>query len=527
MFAMPTFNTTMAFGSIGSLPDLVGTSEELFACLIVVQGARPGQRFLLDLPSMSLGRASMADLIMDDPGVSRRHAVLKVEGDTVHWVDGGSTNGTSINGVKLEGGAVVALQAQDRIRIGSTELKFLPRGDPEVYYTGALELRAQRDALTGIYNKGFILEALDAQFERARANGESLSLLIVDLDRFKQVNDTLGHDVGDHVLVSFATLLTDTIQRVGAVVGRFGGEEFIALLPNCGTLTGKILWSTEEPLLDQQPDEVCRQIAGLVARAHELLLSWGLQLTGLGVGLPGAFDETTGKVHFAANLGWWNVDFMPQFTLALAQVRLPPMPVYVQNEADTAALSEYEFVEGQISDSLIFVTCDVGVGAGIVLNDRLFTGQYGGAGEIGHSILQIDGPLCSCGRHGCAETFFGARVLDKLVTPDMGGKYLGVVLANLWTTFDPSVLIVGGPSCIKHPGLIVRARESLQAYASSARMPAPPVRPAHYGLLASAVGAAALVLHRQLRPMHTPTAYAANGLSVVPLTQSSTSFSGE
>ncbi len=276
----------------------------------------------------------------------------------------------------------------------------------------------------------------------------------------------------------------------------------------CVNLVGKILWSTEEVMLSQQPEKVCEQIASLVVRAHELLLSWGLQLTGLGVGLPGAFDETTGKVHFASNLGWWNVDFLPLFTSALAQVKLPPMPVYVQNEADTAALSEYEFVEGHASDSLIFVTCDVGVGAGIVLNDRLFTGQYGGAGEIGHGILQIDGPLCSCGRRGCAETFFGARVLDKLVDPLSGGNYLGVVLANLWTTFDPSVLIIGGPSCIKYPGLITRAQETLKAYSNSARMPAPPVRPARYGLLASAVGAAALVLHRQLRPLQAPTGYA-------------------
>ena len=269
----------------------------------------------------------------------------------------------------------------------------------------------------------------------------------------------------------------------------------------CVSLVGKILWSAEEPLQSQLPDEVCQQTARLVARAHELLASWGLQLTGLGVGLPGAFDEITGEVRFAANLGWWNVDFLAKFTRALAEVNLAPMPVYVQNEADTAALSEYEFVEGHNNESLIFVTCDVGVGAGIVLNDRLFTGQHGGAGEIGHGILQIDGPLCSCGRRGCAETFFGARTLDKLVDPLSGGKYLGVVLANLWTTFDPSVLVVGGPSCCKYPALITKAQEALTAYAESARMPAPPVRAARYGLLASAVGAAALVLHRQLRPM--------------------------
>jgi predicted NBD/HSP70 family sugar kinase len=192
------------------------------------------------------------------------------------------------------------------------------------------------------------------------------------------------------------------------------------------------------------------------------------------------------------------------------------MPVYVQNEADTAALSEYEFVEGHLSGSLIFVTCDVGVGAGIVLNDRLFTGQYGGAGEIGHGILQIDGPLCSCGRRGCAETFFGARSLEKLADPSSGGKYLGVVLANLWTTFDPSVLIIGGPSCAKYPGLITQAQATLKAYADSARMPAPPVRVARYGQLASAVGAAALVLHRQLRPMQIPSGYAPNAAHSFP-----------
>jgi predicted NBD/HSP70 family sugar kinase len=290
-----------------------------------------------------------------------------------------------------------------------------------------------------------------------------------------------------------------------------GVEIAVGLLRvTCVSLAGKILWSTEEPMQNAKPELVCLQTAQLVARAYELLLSWGLQLTGLGVGLPGAFDESTGKVRFAANLGWWNVDFLTLFTNALVQVNLPRMPVYVQNEADTAALSEYEFVEGHASDSLIFVTCDVGVGAGIVLNDRLFTGQYGGAGEIGHGILQIDGPLCSCGRRGCAETFFGARILEKLADPASGGDHLGVVLANLWTTFDPSVLIVGGPSCAKYPDLITRAQEVLKTYSDSARMPAPPVRPARYGLLASAVGAAALVLHRQLRPMQAPTSLGTN-----------------
>jgi predicted NBD/HSP70 family sugar kinase len=238
--------------------------------------------------------------------------------------------------------------------------------------------------------------------------------------------------------------------------------------------------------------------------AHAELAARPVLVSGVGIGLPGAFDEASGTVRFAPNLGWRNVAFLPLITRALADAGCPPVAVHVQNEADTAALSEYEFTDGDGMDSLIFVTCGVGVGAGIVLNDRLFTGPQGMAGEIGHSILQIDGPACSCGRRGCAETFFGARALGQLPDPARGGVYLGVVLQNLWTTFNPGALVVGGSSCEQHPGIVRTARDTLDAYATSAGVPPPPVRPARYGLLASAVGAAALVLHHELRPMHAP-----------------------
>ena len=274
------------------------------------------------------------------------------------------------------------------------------------------------------------------------------------------------------------------------------------------SLTGQVLCAAEEALIGTKPEEVCRQAARLIARTYSQLQQRNMELTGMGVGLPGAFDEATGMLRFAPNLGWRNVDFLPQITQALAQSKLPDVQVHVQNEADTAALSEYEFSDGDAKDSLIFVTCGVGVGAGIVLNDRLFTGAQGMAGEIGHSTLQIDGPLCSCGRKGCAETFFGARTLAKLPDPAQGGNYLGVVLQNLWTTFNPSTLVVGGPSCDTYPGIVKTAQQTLQRYADAAGMAPPPVRPARYGLLASAVGAAALVLHHELRPMHTPPAQA-------------------
>ncbi len=278
------------------------------------------------------------------------------------------------------------------------------------------------------------------------------------------------------------------------------------------SLLGQVLWSTQEPLRSTRPQDVCNQIADLTVVAQAQLVLRGALLSGVGIGLPGAFDETTGVVRFAPNLGWRNVDFLPQITQALIHAGLPPVPVHVQNEADTAALSEYEFSENDGKDSLIFVTCDVGVGAGIVLNDRLFTGMQGMAGEIGHSILQIDGLLCSCGRRGCAETFIGSRALGHLTDARRAGHYLGVLLQNLWTTFDPSVLVVGGASCHRFPDMVQVAQETLQNYAIHAGVTAPVVRVARYGLLASAVGAAALVLHQYLRPMHPRGRLVSNGL---------------
>lgn len=267
------------------------------------------------------------------------------------------------------------------------------------------------------------------------------------------------------------------------------------------TLVGHVFWSLEELLLSKEPDQVCAQTARMVALANAQMQANSILLAGVGVGIPGAVDEAAGRVRFAPNLGWRDVDILLKLRLALARVGITEVAVHVQNEADTAALSEYEFSEVEAEHPLIFVTCDVGVGAGIVLNDRMFTGVHGMAGEIGHSILEINGPLCSCGRQGCVEAFIGASALSKLSDPSDGGRYLGVLLQNLCTTFDPGVLVLGGASCVAYPNLVQVAVAVLHQYAIDAGIPPPVVRRARYGLLAAAVGAAALVLHHDLRPM--------------------------
>ncbi|GAB4212704.1 MAG: GGDEF domain-containing protein [Rhodoferax sp.] len=213
-------------GGVRSVPGVAQSQ----ACFIVVRGARPGQRFVLAAGQMRLGRDSTADILVEDTRVSRRHALIDVLGDEVRLTDTGSTNGTAINGQALVAGQIRLLRAQDLIEVGDTQLKFVPRGDPESHYVGALEDRAQRDTLTGLFNKGYVLDAMALHFARARKLGQPCSLMVVDLDHFKQVNDRLGHDVGDEVLRSTAQTLVRTVADTAAVLGRFGGEEFLVLL---------------------------------------------------------------------------------------------------------------------------------------------------------------------------------------------------------------------------------------------------------------------------------------------------------
>ena len=294
--------------------------------------------------------------------------------------------------------------------------------------------------------------------------------------------------------------------RTRALVGVDIAVECVRVV--CVSLQGDVLHAAEKPLRSLQPQHVCTQTARLVAQASRVVAARGLQLAGIGAGLPGAFDDATGMVRFAPNLGWRNLDVLPMMERALAAAAVQPVALYMQNDADVAALGEYEFAGNEGEGPLIYVSCDVGVGAGIVLNDRLFIGSQGLAGEIGHTIMQVDGPLCSCGRRGCAEAFVGSRAVAGRGGLQRGGRMLGVLLQNLWTVFNPRTIVVGGKTCVGTPRLLQVALETLEGYAQIAGMPAPSVRPARHGLLATAVGAAALVLHQDLRPMQRRAAAA-------------------
>lgn len=231
------------------------------------------------------------------------------------------------------------------------------------------------------------------------------------------------------------------------------------------------------------------------------------RIIGIGVGLPGGVDTARDQLVFAPHLHWHQVPFGALLRAALQGTPLSGAPVFMQNDADVAALGESEFNPSPTADPLLLVLVGEGVGAGLVVGGRLLTGARGFAGEVGHMVLQIDGPRCSCGRRGCAEALIGSRALllqdgdaPAPTAVAQAGHYLGVLLQNLSVAYDPACIVLGGPAVALGDALLAPVRETLQQYAQAARLPEPVLRVARFGADAIAVGAAALAGYRLTQP---------------------------
>lgn len=218
------------------------------ACLIIIRGTPQGKRYELNKSSMFIGRDVAAEIAINDPNASRKHAEVFKDGNIVKLRDNKSTNGTFVNDKPIK--EDVVLRKEDMIKVGNTILKYLPAGEIEIYYLGTLESAAHTDPLTKTYNKGYIMESLEAEFKRAKALHEDFSVIILDLDHFKKINDNHGHDAGDYVLKEMCNVVRAKVLPKNSVFGRFGGEEFLILLPGMGleaaTLLAETLRSTIE-----------------------------------------------------------------------------------------------------------------------------------------------------------------------------------------------------------------------------------------------------------------------------------------
>ena len=195
--------------------------------LLVLSGPQFGELFAL-APGreLVLGRRADADLQLFDDGVSRRHATLTLLEAEARLIDLGSANGTFVDGRRI---AEAVLRDGGRFQLGAhTTIKFVWSDDAEAGYQRKLAQGALHEPLTGLYNRRHFLERLTAELAAAQRHGRALSLLLIDLDHFRRVNDRYGHLAGDEALRAVAFVLQGAVRKED-VVARFGGEEFVVL----------------------------------------------------------------------------------------------------------------------------------------------------------------------------------------------------------------------------------------------------------------------------------------------------------
>jgi glucokinase len=297
------------------------------------------------------------------------------------------------------------------------------------------------------------------------------------------------------------------------------------------TRDGTIAQRTSKPT--PAADEVAT-LSSMVELARALTTP---DVIAVGVGAAGMIDAKEGVLRFAPNLAWRNLPIAERMRDALG------LPCQVDNDASMAAYGEFRFGAGRGYRHLLLVTVGTGLGGGIVSDGRLFRGANGFAAEIGHIIVEPEGPLCGCGNRGCWEQVAAGRAIDRMgreearehedsimrrlasgdpdrVTGDLVtqaakqgdeaakailaevGRRLGQGIAGLVNVLDPEVVVVGGGAIVAGDLLLDPARDAfLDAVEGPEYRPRVPIVPAELGNDAGAVGAATLALEELGRVM--------------------------
>ncbi|MEZ4406506.1 MAG: GGDEF domain-containing protein [Polyangiales bacterium] len=199
------------------------------ACLVILYGENLGSRVALESSPVLVGRGSQCELRFDEECVSRTHCRIEPDPATGGWrvVDLGSTNGTFVNDRSVQ---TAPLTHGDQLQIGRNICKFLDSGHIESAYHEEIYRVMTTDGLTRLANRRAFEESLQREFSRSTRYTRPLSVIVLDIDHFKRINDTYGHLAGDAALRQIAQSLASNLRR-DDIAGRLGGEEFIVLLP--------------------------------------------------------------------------------------------------------------------------------------------------------------------------------------------------------------------------------------------------------------------------------------------------------
>lgn len=245
---------------------------------------------------------------------------------------------------------------------------------------------------------------------------------------------------------------------------------------------------------DADPADV---LSALRALADTAIVE-GLTIAGAALAVPGTVADAV--LHHAPNLGWHDVS-------------LADLPMAVDNEANLAALGELRFGTG--ATDFLYVSGEIGIGAGLVVKGELFRGAYGFAGELGHVIVAPDGPPCRCGGRGCLELYAGQDALlaqtgassvdslaellaaydhRALTAVAHAGRALGLALTSSVHLLDPGTIVLGGSFAPLAPWLIAPATEVLAGRLGQMRRTVPALEISQLGADAAVLGAAGQVI---------------------------------
>lgn len=300
----------------------------------------------------------------------------------------------------------------------------------------------------------------------------------------------------------------------GIVIGVDFGHTHLRVA--VGNLAHQVLAEEAEPLdVDASAAEGFDRAERLVSRLIETTGIGRDKVIGVGLGVPGPIDVSSGTLGSTSILpGWSGINPAEELSARLG------VPVHVDNDANLGALGELVWGSGRGVRDLAYIKVASGVGAGLVIDGRVYRGPGGTAGEIGHITLDESGPVCRCGNRGCLETFTAARYVLPLLWPSHGpdltlervvqlaregdpgcrrvvadvGRHIGSGVANLCNLLNPSRVVLGGDLAEAGELVLSPIRDSVGRYAIPSAARQLSLVQGALGGRAEVLGALALVL---------------------------------
>ena len=241
--------------------------------------------------------------------------------------------------------------------------------------------------------------------------------------------------------------------------------------------------------LPRPEQEIAADMAAVARQAAE---EAGLsldQIEWVGVGTPGIANSATGIIEYSNNLGFCNTPMVQYLEEALGR------PAFIENDANAAAYGEYVAGAAKGAKHAVCITLGTGVGGGIIIDGKIYCGSNFGGAEIGHTVIDVNGPMCSCGRKGCFEVFSSATGLIRMTKEALAAhpesamkdeeritgrtafnymragdetakqvvddyiRYLAAGITNTINSFQPDVLCIGGGVCNEGDPLLLPMKE--------------------------------------------------------------------